>query len=117
MKSIRIVLSDEAKKAYEYLITQSQHSKIEKTILKSFRKKIEHLKNNPHYGSPIAKKLIPKEYRIKYNITNLFRLELPNFWRMLYTMTNNGGKIEIVIFMLDIVNHKKYNRIFGYNNG
>jgi hypothetical protein len=43
---------------------------------------VELLKENIHYGQPIAKKLIPVEYKTKYGITNLFRVELPNFWRM-----------------------------------
>ena len=46
-------------------------------------KRSELLKDNVHYGQPIAKKLIPAEYKTKYGITNLFRVELPNFWRML----------------------------------
>ena len=72
----------------------------------------EIIKINPRYGNPIAKILIPKEYEHKYEATNLFRVELPNFWRMLYTVKNE--EIEIIAFILDIVNHKEYNKKFGY---
>ena len=71
---------------------------------------------NPHYGDPIAKNLIPKEYILKYGITNLFRVELSNFWRMLYTLTNDETEIEIVAFVLDIIDHKEYDKVFGYKN-
>ena len=113
-KAVRIVLSPEAEEVYKYLTKQALNSKIERTILNALTKKIELIKLNPHYGDPIAKNLIPQEYKIKYNVTNLFRLELPNFWRMLYTLTNGETKIEIISFILDIVGHDKYNKKFGY---
>ena len=67
-----------------------------------------------HYGNPIAKKLIPKEYKIKYDISNLFRVELPNFWRMLYTLTDGETEVEVIAFVLDVIGHKDYNKKFGY---
>ena len=71
-------------------------------------------KANPHYGDPMAKKLIPKEYVTKYGVTNLFRVELPNCWRMLYTLTNDEKEVEIIAFVLDIMDHRKYDTKFGY---
>jgi len=38
--------------------------------------------------------------------------ELINFWRMLYTI--KGDQIEIICFILDIMNHKEYDKKFGY---
>ena len=114
MKYVKIVLSPEAREVFKYLNRESETSKVERSILKSVRQKIEIIKINPNYGDPISKKLIPKEYFKKYNTTNLFRVELPNFWRMLYTLTEGDTKIEIVAFVLDIINHPAYNKIFGY---
>ena len=82
-------------------------------ILKAIDQKKELIKMNIHYGSPIAKNLIPEEYKQKYSATNLFRVELPAFWRMLYTLTNNE-QIEIIAFVLDIVDHPTYDDKFGY---
>jgi hypothetical protein len=113
MKKIKIILSPEAEEVYKYL-NANVNSKIENSILNAIHKKAELIKLNPHYGNPISKDLIPREYIIKYGITNLFRIELPNFWRMLYTLTNRG-QIEIIAFVLDIVNHKRYNKKFGYS--
>lgn len=76
--------------------------------MKSIRTKIEFIRANPFYGDSISKKLIPKEYNAK----NLWRVELTNFWRMLYTI--KGDQIEIVCFILDIMDHQKYNKKFGY---
>ena len=70
------------------------------------------MKANPFYGDPVAKKLIPEEYRAEYSAVNLFRVELSGFWRMLYTL--KGDQIEIVAFVLDIVDHPTYDKKFGY---
>lgn len=112
-KKVEIVLSPEAEEVYKYLVQESQKSKIERSILNAVEKKKELIKLNPHYGNPIAKKLIPSEYLLRY-ITNLFRVELPNFWRMLYTLTDGESEIEIIAFVLDIMDHPEYNKKFGY---
>ena len=84
-------------------------------ILKAVNQKIELIKANPHYGEPIAKRLFPEKYVKKYRATNLFHVELPTFWRMIYTLTHGSSNIEIVAFVLDIFDHKEYNKKFGYN--
>lgn len=114
MKRVKVILSSEAEEVYNYLDKESKNSKIERMIFNSVNKKIDLIKINHHYGEPIAKKLIPKEYKIKYDVNNLFRVELPNFWRMLYTLTNDEEKIEIIAFVLHIIDHKNYNKKFGY---
>ncbi len=114
MKPIRVILSSEAEEVYKYLVSESNRSKIERSILNAFEKKKELIKVNPHYGEPIAKNLIPEEYITKHGITNLFWVSLPNFWRMLYTLTNNETEIEIIAFIIDIIDHKRYNNKFGY---
>lgn len=112
MKIVRVVLSPEAEEAYKKL--NNLKSKREKSILNTINKKKELIKTNPHYGKSIAKNKIPKEYKRKYGVTNLFWVELSSFWRMLYTLTNNETEIEIIAFVLDIIDHPKYNKKFGY---
>lgn len=114
MKTVRIVFSPEAEEAYNLLNKAAADFKIERSILNSIDKKKELIKANPHYGEPISKDRIPEEYRIKYGAINLFWVELSNFWRMLYTLTNDETEIEIIAFILDIVDHDKYNKKFGY---
>ena len=114
MKSVRVILTPEAANAYNFLLSKAPESKQEEIILNAFLQKVELLKENIHYGQPIAKKLIPAEYKTKYGITNLFRVELPNFWRMLYTLTAGSSGIEIIVLVLDIIDHKKYDKKFGY---
>lgn len=114
MKKVRVILSTEAEEVYKYLNEHALESKIEKSILNSINKKVELIKANPHYGDPISKKLIPQEYVKKYGVTNLFRVGLSNYWRMLYTLTDGETVIEIIAFVLDIIDHKEYNKKFDY---
>lgn len=109
-KSVRIVLSNEAREVYEYLNSEAGRSKIERSILNAVNNKVRLIKENPHYGDVVAKRLIPKEY----DVDNLFRVELPNFWRMMYSLEEGESKIEIVAFVIEILDHKKYNKRFGY---
>ena len=114
MKKVKVILSKEAKEVFEYLNEKAVNSKEERSILNSVKQKSELIKANPHYGNPVSKKLTPKEFIKKYNVKNLFRVELPNFWRMFYTLTEGETKIEIISFVLEICDHKKYNKLFGY---
>jgi len=114
MKEVRVILSKEAGEVYRYLNAESTKSKIERSILKAVNQKVQLIKQNPHYGDPVSKKLIPEEYKLKYGNINLFRVELPNFWRMLYTLTEGETKVEIIAFVLDIIDHLTYDKKFGY---
>jgi len=80
----------------------------EMQLLKSIKQKSEILKANPIYGDKIPHRLIPKVL----NVPNLFRVELTGYWRMLYTLT--GNQIEVVAFVLYIVDHSTYDKMFGY---
>ncbi|MCK4883852.1 MAG: hypothetical protein KAS30_03220, partial [Candidatus Diapherotrites archaeon] len=82
MKKVRVIFSPEAEEVYEYLNKEAVFSKHEKMILKAVHKKINLIKDNTHCGDPIAKKFIPEEYKVNYGVNNLFRIELPQFWRM-----------------------------------
>ena len=114
MKIIRVKLSPEAEEVYQHLNEEAPTSKTERMILKALNQKIELIKLNPHYGDPVAKNLIPEEYKKKYSVTNLFRVELPAFWRMLYSLTDGESEIEVIAFVLDLVEHKEYDQKFGY---
>lgn len=114
MKFVKVVLSPEAEEVYNYLNEQALKSKIERSILNAVNKKSGLIRANPHYGNPISHDLIPKEYVQKYGVTNLFRVELPSFWRMLYTLTNNDTKAEIIAFILDITSHPAYDKKMKY---
>ncbi|MBI2655329.1 hypothetical protein HYX06_02800 [Candidatus Woesearchaeota archaeon] len=93
-------------------IKESKENTEEMQLLRSIRQKIDFVKANPFYGDNISKALIPKEYIVRYDAKNLWRVELTNYWKMLYTI--KGDQVEIICFVLDIIDHKGYDKKFGY---
>jgi hypothetical protein len=82
--------------------------------LNAINRNIDLLKLNPDYGVHIPKNLIPKKYILEYGINNLRKIDLPNFWRLCYTLKTDS--FEIISILLEFVDHKKYNKIFKYKN-
>lgn len=114
-KRVRVILLDEAEEGYKKLNeivgkqrAEGKENSEEMQLLKSINQKVEFIKANPFYGDNIRKKLIPKEY----DVQNLWRVELTHFWRMLYTI--KGDQIEIICFVLGILDHDAYDKKFGY---
>lgn len=114
-KQKRVILIGDAKESFIKLneivgvqINNGKNNSTEMQMLKNIKNKLKLIKDNPFYGDNIKKEMIPK----KYNAQNLWRVELANFWRMLYTI--KGDEIEVICFVLDIVSHKEYDKIFGY---
>ncbi|MGM5481771.1 MAG: hypothetical protein ACQESE_05180 [Nanobdellota archaeon] len=85
----------------------------EKKKLYSFIKRaIADLKDDPACGVKIPKKLWPQSYVKKYGVTNLWKYDLPNAWRLIYTIQSD--EITIMNIILDWFSHKKYERKFNY---
>jgi len=114
-KPVRVILLGEADKEFKRLnevvgqqLKQGKTSTEEIQLLKSIRQKTGLIKANPFYGDNIAKSKIPKSY----DVQNLWRVELTGYWRMLYTI--KGDQVEIICFVLDLLDHDNYNKLFGY---
>lgn len=84
----------------------------EKKLFEFVTRAINDLKENPFCGVKIPKKLWPKEYIKKYGINNLRKYNLPNAWRLIYTL--EGDEIKIISMILEWFNHKDYERRFKY---
>ena len=108
-KEVRVFLKGDAKKAY--LNLKKRKDGEAQGILNSFERIKSVLQQNPQFGNPLHKQLIPKEIK-KQGITNLYGVELSNYWRMIYTL--EGNQLNILIFVLKIFDHKEYNKFFKY---
>ncbi len=84
----------------------------DKKLLKYLQRAIDDLKENPFAGIKVPRKLWPKEYIRKYNITNLWKYNLPDGWRITYTLKTN--EIEIISIILEWFTHKEYEKRFKY---
>lgn len=81
-------------------------------LFKFLERATNDLKINPECGIKIPKGLWPKEYTSKHSIDNLWKYNLPNAWRVIYTIVRD--KVKIVSIILEWMDHKNYERRFGY---
>jgi hypothetical protein len=103
-KPVRVILSEKAKTQFSRIMNKS--------LMRSIIQKKEFLGSNPQYGVHIEKRKIPKEYFELYDVNNLWKANLSNHYRMVYTL--RGNEVEIIVFILDILNHKEYDKKFSY---
>ncbi|MFH1917260.1 MAG: hypothetical protein ABIJ21_08425 [Nanoarchaeota archaeon] len=115
-RTVRVILLDNADFEYKRLnevvgrqLQEGKEHTEEMQLLRSIDQKRDLIKANPFYGDNIEKKKIPKMH---YAVQNLWRVELTGFWRMLYTI--KGDEVQIICFILDILDHKEYDKKFGY---
>jgi len=84
----------------------------DKQLYDSITKAINELKKAPIFNIKIPKKLWPKDYTLKYKITNLWKYNLPSGWRLVYTIKTD--EIMMLCIILDWFNHKGYEMKFRY---
>lgn len=106
MKLDKVVFVDEElEKSFNEL---PETDSIKKGIIRAIRS----MKENAFIGRNVKKELIPKNLIEKYKLNNLWIYDLPSGWRLLYSITSN--EIEIIAAVLDWMNHKDYERLFGF---
>ncbi|MGV8141920.1 MAG: hypothetical protein ACP5NW_05765 [Candidatus Woesearchaeota archaeon] len=84
----------------------------ERQIFKYILRAKEDMKQNAFCGIPISKKLMPDKYK-KLGIDNLWKYDLPNGWRLVYTIAS-PNKIELVTIIIEWFDHKNYEKRFNY---
>ncbi|MFH1840151.1 MAG: hypothetical protein ABH849_03305 [Nanoarchaeota archaeon] len=110
MKSIYVGFIDKKlKKEFEDLKSKKFQ---DQELYKFIDGAMDDMKKNPSCGIKIPKKLWPRVYIQKYKITNLWKYDLPNGWRLIYTI--NTDEIKILSIILEWLNHKEYERKFKY---
>ncbi len=70
------------------------------------------LKKDPFTGVKIQKRLWPPDYVRKYGIDNLWKYDLPNGWRLIYTV--RADQITVIAVVLEWFDHTNYERRFKY---
>ena len=109
MEDIRIIISETAVIRYQELIMSDR--KQDRALKDAIHKRIDILREDPHHGNPISKRLTPKFYK-DIGMNSIFRIPLPFYWRMIYTLKNDAdGRIIVII---EILSHKEYDKRFNY---
>ncbi|HLC81555.1 MAG TPA: hypothetical protein VJH68_02765 [Candidatus Nanoarchaeia archaeon] len=118
-KSVKVVLSSKAMEQFNELnrivgdeLLRGVNSSEHQSILRSVERVKGWLRDNPFVGDQVKKGQIPKCYIVEFDVTNLWRIELSNYWRLIYTIQSD--EVAIIDFVLDIINHKEYDKKFGY---
>lgn len=82
-KEVIIKLSDEADEVYEELkriVNEEKNegikSSFHQTLLRSIERVRDLLKKNPFVGDQVPKRQIPGKYILKYDVDNVWRVEL-----------------------------------------
>lgn len=75
-KEVRVLLKGQAKESYLELKRRDDKESI--MLVNSIQRIINILKENPQFGDPIAKGLIPIKFK-QGEIQNLYRAELSNY--------------------------------------
>src|SRR3990167_7106447 len=84
----------------------------DKNLHEWINRAFDDIEENAFCAIQVPKNLFPKEYVQKYQITNLWKYDLPNGWRLLYTVGRDG--IIVLSIILEWLDHKNYERRFGY---
>lgn len=107
MKPDRVVFID--KELEESFNQLPEEDPIKRGIIKAIRM----IQEDFSCGRNVKKELIPKKLIDKYSLNNLWIYDLPNGWRLLYSIASSG-EIEIIAAVLEWMDHKDYERLFGF---
>ena len=117
-KLVVVKFDEEAHKEYLELqeaVAENKKSKKRLTyeqLLTSINNAIRNIKADYKYGDLIPRKYISKATINKYGADKIFRVELVGYWQLLYTLI--GDEAKIIAFILEYMDHDKYNKVFGY---
>jgi len=101
--------NDKVKEAFEKLISKKyEEEQLYTWLIRAFND----IRMNPFCGIQIPKKLIPEYYIKKYKIKNLWKYNLPDAWRLIYSI--EADQIKVISIILEWLDHKSYERRFKY---
>ena len=109
MKSIVSFADMKLKHDFEKLKTAKTQ---DKQLYEWIDRAIDDLEKDAFCGIQVQKRLIPKEYIRKYGIDNLWKYNLPNSWRLLYSVGTDG--VVVLSIIIEWVDHKEYEKRFHY---
>lgn len=106
----RVVFADvKLKKAFDTLKdSRTEDKKLYEWLERAFRD----LEKDAFCGVQIQKRLIPEEYTKRYGVDNLWKYDLPNAWRLIYSVA--ADKVIVISIIIEWMDHKNYEKRFKY---
>jgi hypothetical protein len=118
-REIFVEFSEEANTDYKELQKQvlaerenGKETSFNMQLLKAINREIQNLKIDPQHGIHIPRVYIPKKLIESYGTDRLWKIDLVGYWRLIYTIS--GDDVKVIAFILEFMNHDKYNKLFGY---
>jgi hypothetical protein len=59
-------------------------------------------------------KNIPKDYKKRYSLQNLYHFEMPHDYRLMYTIRKSPEGKGVEALILELLSHGEYNKLFDY---
>ena len=112
VKTLKARVIFHSDKLYNLYLGFEHGSNEEKKLYKWISRAINDLKRNAFSGAAVPKEQIPKKYYKEFEAKTIWKYDLPNGYRIIYTIENN--EVEIFAVILEWMDHTKYNRIFKY---
>jgi hypothetical protein len=81
-------------------------------LLKIVDSGLDVLKGNMFAGERVERRKFPRSYVQKYGVNNLYKYNLDSRIRLIYTLIADESGVVVVV--LEILDHKKYEERFGY---
>jgi hypothetical protein len=106
----RVVLADETLK--ESLDKLKNAKTEDKKLYAWLNRAFDDLVDDQFCVVQIPKKVIPRVYIRKYGIDNLWKYNLPNAWRLIYSVARD--EVIVIAIILEWMDHKTYERKFEY---
>jgi len=107
LKPSKVIFADEKIEKEFYKLDENDE------IKDYLKRAIRDIQINAYCGIQLPKRLIPKIYIQKYGINNLWKYDLPDGWRLIYSVTT-PNKVEILAMILEWFDHPRYERRFHY---
>ncbi|MGI0056256.1 MAG: hypothetical protein ACREAK_02645, partial [Nitrosarchaeum sp.] len=81
-------------------------------IYRKIKSIIDDLKNDVVVGVRLKQKQIPKYYVKKHDVNAIYKVDLPNYFRLIYGILVIHGEKKVLL--MELFDHGKYNKRFGY---
>jgi len=102
-----IIFADmKLKREYESL----EHSAEFGWLYKALNRAFTDITKNPSVGIPLKKYRIPRDL-LRRKIDNLWKYDLPNGWRLLYSLGRHG--VTIIALVLEWCDHDGYQKKYS----
>lgn len=109
-KTVRVVFVDE--KVERSFLRLRNGTFEERRIFEWIQFGLDDLSKDPGCGIHIPRSVWPSKYVSDYHVNNLWKLDLPKGWRLIYSIRST--EVEVLAIVIEWFDHTDYDRRFKY---